>query len=295
MKRLIYTISVFLLITFFKVSAADVNQLFPYPEPPAEMTNLYQRCNFLVDKFWEKCDLKGAFSSRAKLNSAFRDWLSFMPYASADTVYQSIDRFNQHFKKDGQRAAIVAKMAEGWLYSDTASYPSDELYSRFVDAAVANKKIDSDIRKHYEAHKLILDNSSVGRVIPDIKLTRADGFTTTFSADSADYTLLLVYNPGSIDAKFARVRLSADMVLNQLNNQGVVRVVTLCNGPADTSFAVEAAAMPEKWLNVASEETSKYFDMRLDPTIYYLDKDHRIIGKHLMVDNILEAFRSMIQ
>lgn len=295
MKRIIHSIALLLLLSFSKAYAADANKLFPYPEAPQEMTNLYQRCNFLVDKFWEKCDIKGAFSSRAKLNMAFRDWLSFMPYASADTVYMSIDRFNQNFKKDGQRAAIVMQMAEGWLYSDTASYPSDELYSRFVDAAVANKKINADLRKHYEAQKLILDNSSVGKVVPDIKLTRADGTTTTFSADSANFTLLMVYNPGSMDARFAKVRLSADMVLNQLNDQGIVRVVTLRNGPADTDFAVDATSMPQNWINVASDETSKYFDIRIDPTIYYLDNEHRIIGKQLSVDNILEAFRSMIK
>lgn len=296
MKKLFLTISTFLIVVCnFNVSAADDGKLFPYPEPPEEMVNLYQRCNFFVDKFWEKCDLKGAFSSRAKLNTAFKDWLSFMPYASADTVYQAIERFNNNFKKDGQRAAIVAQMAEGWLYSDTASYQSDELYSKFVDATLANKKISSEVRKHYEAHKLILDNSSVGSTLPNIKLTRPDGSTTTFADDSTEYTLIMVYNPGSLDSRFARVRLSTDMVLNQLNDQNVVRVVTLRNGPADATFAVEATTMPENWLNVASEETSKYFDMRLDPMIYYVDKNHKIIGKQLSVDKILEAFRSMIK
>lgn len=279
-----------------KVAAVDeADRLFPYPEPPKDMMNLYERCNFLVYKFWDQCNLKSAMSSKAKLNAAFGDWLSFMPYASADTVYLAIDNFHKMFKKDGKLALEIARMAEGWLYADTAAYMSDELYSRFVDAAVANKKIPADERRRFETQKLIIDNSSVGSLLPDITLTAADGSTTSFYADSVDNTLLFVYPPDCLDCSFARVRLSADMVLNQLNDQDVVRVVTLYAGEPDAQFASTVSSFPANWINVASPETERYFDMRFKPSIFYLDKDHRIIGKHLKVDNILEAFRSLIQ
>lgn len=271
------------------------DRLFPYPEPPKDMANLYERCNYLVYKFWDQCDLKSALSSKAKLNKAFGDWLGFMPYASADTVHLAIDNFHKSFKKDGKLALEIARMAEAWLYSDTAAYLSDELYGRFVDAAVANKKIPVAERSHYEAQKLMIDNSSIGSKLPDIKLTAADGTVTSFYADSADNTLLMVYPADCLDCSFARVRLSADMVLNQLNDQGVVRVVTLFAGEPDAEFSANVASFPPKWINVASPETERYFDMRFKPSLYYLDKEHKIIGKHLKVDDILEAFRSLIK
>lgn len=280
----------------FDCSAQDnANRLFPYPEPPKDMANLYERCNYLVYKFWDQCDLKSALSSKAKLNKAFGDWLGFMPYASADTVHLAIDNFQKSFKKDGKLALEVARMAEAWLYSDTASYLSDELYGRFVDAAVANKKIPAAERSRYEAQKLIIDNSSIGSQVPDLKLTTAAGTITSFYADSADNTLLLVYPPDCLDCTFAKTHLSADLVLNQLNDQGVVRVVTVYAGEPDAAFLSTVATYPANWINVASPEAELYFDMRFKPSIYYLDKDHKIIGKHLQVDNILEVFRSLIK
>lgn len=295
MKKLISLIFTFVLLSSNYVSAQTDNRLFPYPEPPKDMTNLYERCNFLVYKFWDQCNIKSAFSSKAKLNVAFGDWLGFMPYASADTVYLAIDNFHKSFKKNGEHALEIAKMAEAWLYSDTARYRSDELYGRFVDAAVANKKIPAAERKHFEAQKLILDNSSVGSKVPDIELVKEDGTKTSFYADSADYTLLIIYEGDCLDCSFARVRLSADMVLNQLNDGGIVRVVSLYAGEPDAAFAEAVAPYPKAWLNVASPETAKYFEMRSLPAIYYLDKEHKIIGKDLVVDNILEAFRSLIK
>ncbi len=298
MKRilLIFVVLSSLVSLTTRLSAQDFSdRLFPYPEPPKDMVNLYERCNYLVYKFWDQCDLKSALSSKAKLNKAFGDWLGFMPYASADTVRLAIDNFHKSFKKNGKLALEVARMAESWLYSDTAAYMSDELYGLFVDAAVANKKLPAEDRQHYESQKLILDNSSEGSQLPDLKLTAADGTVTSFYADSAVNTLLMVYPPDCLDCSFARVRLSADMVLNQLNDQGVVRVVTLYAGEPDAAFAKAVANFPPKWINVASAETERYFDMRIKPSLYYLDKDHKIIGKHLNVDNILEAFRSMIK
>lgn len=295
MKKLLIAIAVCIIGTMQTISAQQPERLFPYPEPPEDMTNLYERCNYLVYKFWDQCDIKSAFSKKAKLNAAFGDWLSFMPYAAADTVYLAIENFHKSFKKSGEQSLAIAKMAESWLYSDSASYRSDELYSRFVDEAVSNKKIPGADRQYFQAQKLILDNSSVGKVVPDIELTKADGSKTSFYADSADYTLLFVYEDDCLDCNFARVRLSADMVLNQLNDAGIVRIISLYAGEPDAAFATAVTPFSESWINVASPETSKYFDMRAKPAIYYLDKDHRILAKELSVDNILNAFRTLIQ
>lgn len=295
MKKLLSILFTISILSSFSAGAQTDNRLFPYPEPPKDMTNLYERCTFIVYKFWEKCNIKSAFSSKAKLNAAFGDWLSFMPYASADTVFMAIDRFHDSFKKSGQQSFEVAKMAEAWLYSDSASYRSDELYKRFVDHAVVNKKIPAEERRHFEAQKLILDNSSIGSKIPDIELTKADGTKTSFYADTVTNTILIIYEPDCMDCSFARVRLSADMILNQLNRGGIIKIVSLFAGEPDAAFAEAVADYPVEWLNVASPEASKYFDMSSKPSIYYLDKDNVVVGKNLIVDNIIEAFRTLMK
>lgn len=296
MKKILLTISACIIFVMQNVAAQENNdRLFPYPEPPKDMTNLYERCNFLVYKFWDQCNIKAALSKKNKLNEAFGHWLGFMPYASADTVYLAIDNFHKSFKKSGEQSLAIAKMAEAWLYSESAQFRSDELYSRFVDAAVVNKKIPAEERRYFEAQKKILDNSSVGRKVPDIELTKADGTKTSFYADSAEFTLVFVYPPDCMDCSFARVRLSADMVINQLNDGGIVRVVSLFAGEPDASFLTAVTSFPENWLNVASPQTGEYFDMRVKPALYYLDKDHRIIAKDLSVDNIISAFHKLIK
>ncbi len=55
MKKILLTISACIIFVMQNVAAQENNdRLFPYPEPPKDMTNLYERCNFLVYKFWDQ-------------------------------------------------------------------------------------------------------------------------------------------------------------------------------------------------------------------------------------------------
>ncbi len=294
MKKLILVITTLIALGSGLLRAQNETTLFPYPQVPQDMANLYDRCNFLVDKFWERCNFKSAMSSRARLNKAFGDYIGFMPYATVDTVYMSIDRLMESVRKSAEQSAAFAEMAEAWLYSDTAQYRSDELYYRFLGHTAVNKKIPAEQRRRYEAQKRILDNSRVGATLPDIELTKADGSKTTMAADTSDYTLLFIYAPDNFDCTLARTRLSADMVLNQLNDAGIVRVMSLYAGEPDASFNAAVSAMPSGWINVASPMASEIFDLRHFPAIYYLDRNKKVLGKNLEVDNILAAFRSLM-
>ncbi|MDE7031731.1 MAG: DUF5106 domain-containing protein, partial [Muribaculaceae bacterium] len=89
MKKLIYSIFTAVALIFSigtKASAQTDNTLFTYPQAPDELTTLYQRCNYLVDHFWDRCNYSTAFLNKKKLNDAFGHWIGFMPYATADTV-----------------------------------------------------------------------------------------------------------------------------------------------------------------------------------------------------------------
>ena len=45
----------------------------------------------------------------------------------------------------------------------------------------------------------------------------------------------------------------------------------------------------------ASPEANKYFDQRVKPTIYYANKEQEILSKSLVAENLLVAFRKVLQ
>ncbi len=294
MKKIIYTlVTAVALICSLTSHAQQSERLFPYPEAPEDMTNFYERCTFLVDKFWERCNFKSAFSSKGKLTEAFGDWVSFMPYASADTVHLAVDRLLETVKKSGPQTLEVARMAERWLYSDSADFVSEEVYLPFASAAANHKKIPSEDRSYYARQVNIIGNSVVGATFLDIELTCADGTKRHALSDSTKYTLVLVASRDCTDCSLARVRLSADPALNALIEAKLLKIVYIVDGNAGDTDKSDVDSCPANWVAGVADSLGGTLEMRDNPMIYYLDKDNKIIVKNIPVDNVLNAFSSL--
>ena len=131
-----------------------------------------------------------------------------MPYASADTVYLAIDNFHKIFRKSrANNHWRSLKWPRHGCIPTPRNFVPTNCTVVLSTRQWSTKKIPAEERRYFEAQKKILDNSSVGRKVPDIELTKADGTKTSFYADSAEFTLVFVYPPDCMDCSFARVRL----------------------------------------------------------------------------------------
>lgn len=294
MKKIIFSLIAF--ISAICTQAQAPEHYFQYPEPPESLETLEERTAFLVEHFWERCNLKSAFSSRAKMQEAFGDYLSFMPYADTTVVCESVRKLIKDVKKDApSHLPTLFEIAESTLYADSAEYPIDQVYLLFANAAAKTKEVNKDSRERYALQAMQLGSSAVGNTLPNITITTSTGETKKLNDISASYILILFDDPDDSDNMMARVRLSADYSLNKLIERGDMTVVSLYAGQADQAWKDRAAGYPSNWLVAASPEASKYFDRRNRPTIYYANKNHEILSKSLVAENLLTAFRSVLQ
>lgn len=296
MKRLIYSILTAIALTFSAANTASAQSeatLFPYPTAPEELPTLYQRCNYLVDHFWDKCNLHTAFSSKQKLNDAFGYWTQFMPYATRDTVFMSIDNLIDKVKKSGPNTLTLARMAENWLWSDSAEIHSDELYLPFARAAAGHKKISGADRARFAAHVKLIENSSVGSQLPALKLTAPDGSKSLLSDIDGVNVVLFFNDPDCTECNMARVRLSADYNAKRMLEAGKLVIVSIYPGnPNDATWLAAATEYPESWITVAAPDADEYFDLRETPVIYLVNS--KVIKlKNVPLDNLLNGLRAI--
>lgn len=269
---------------------------FPYPTVPDNLTTLQERTNYLVDHFWEHCNWKSAFSSKAKLQQAFVDYASFMPYAAAENVHASIDALLKQLEKNPAGLLSMAEMAEATFYSDTAALECDECYLPFARAVADCKKLSKADRSRFEWQAGILGSSQVGMDAPDFAFTRPDGTTGRLSdAAAGAYVLLFFNDPDCSDCELARVRLQADVNLNDLIDRGLMKVVSVYPGEPDEAWREAAKTYSGRWTVGASPDIDTVYDMRRSPTIYYLNGQHKILSKTFVIDNLLTAFRQVNQ
>lgn len=271
-----------------RIDDPDAGRLFPYPVVPDSKITLDQRCNYLVYHFWDRANIKQSFSTIDKLREAFGDWASFMPHATADTVMLSINNYIKAVEKaDAKRVPDMVKIAEHWFQGDSAEYASDALFLPFCQAGAKSKKTDAATRARYGRRAKILECSGIGSRVPNLQFVDAEGEVHGLDDVLASRVVLFFADPDCTDCSLAKARLAADYNLKSLVDKGLVKVVVLYDKESDWQQA--AKSCPETWVTGASDSIDEYFDLISQPTIYYVDGRHRVLGKNMDVDTLLST------
>lgn len=263
---------------------------FPLPEVPADLTTLNDRADYLVEHYWDRCNMKSAFSARDKMAGAFSTYLELMPLASADVVMESIDRFLKSIKKNHEGTAFIITRAEAELYSDSAQYQSDEVFLRFLAAARDCKKLDSDTKKRYAQLESRLSASQLGAKMPDMPITLTDGTRSSMHSiidgDTTSITIVYLPDPAHINASMDRTRLEADSRIRNFIADGVLKFVVLYPASGDAAWMSYIQGTPSEWIAGASPEADALLDRRVYPGFYVLDRAGVIRYKNLDIDNM---------
>lgn len=285
MKKIIT--SLLFIIATLPIYADDI--FFQYPQAPENLTTLSQRANYVVEHFWDKCNLKSAFSSRDKMTKAFRDYITYMQFAAKDTTISSINNLIKAVQKTPKNMLTLGEIAEETLYGDSAMFWSDELYLYFANAVINTKKLSKAEKARYKHHSTVLTNSMVGSKLPNFTFTTPKGEKVEFDSVNAPAIILFFNDIECADCQLAKVRLATNINLNKLINNGVIKIVTIYPGEPSKEWETEVESYPNNWIIGANEEIYDMFDMRTSPTIYQLDDKHTIIAKNLNVEGIISV------
>ena len=285
MKKII--ISLLFIIATLPIYADDI--FFQYPQAPENLTTLSQRANYVVEHFWDKCNLKSAFSSRDKMTKAFRDYITYMQFAAKDTTISSINNLIKTVQKTPKNMLTLGEIAEETLYGDSAMFWSDELYLYFANAVINTKKLSKAEKARYKHHSTVLTNSMVGSKLPNFTFTTPKGEKVEFDSVNAPAIILFFNDIECADCQLAKVRLATNINLNKLIDNGVIKIVTIYPGEPSNEWKAEVESYPNNWINGANENIYDMFDMRTSPTIYQLDDKHTIIAKNLNVEGIISV------
>lgn len=285
-----FIVSLFTFFAFFSTMSAqqtDSQKFFELPIVPDSIQSLQRRCDYMLTHYWDFCDLKKSFSARDKMADAFDLYLTFMPYASADVVFKSVDDFISRISKKAEDVDFVASMAEAKIYSDSAEYQSEQLYQYIIDGLLKTKKMSKEMRPYYEKQSRILANSREGVIMPAFDYVGTDGLRHSFQVDPANMmTVVMFVTPGETDSNMARLRLSADIKTNELINAGRVKIACITVDKSDTP-------LPETtgWLTGYGENIADQFVVKTTPTFYLLDSGSKIVKRDTDVEPLLNVMQ----
>ena len=286
----------FLFATLPMVVAQEINDvvketpktLFEYPQAPDTIKSFQDRANFVVIRFWNKFDLSKPIKDELAFEIAFQDYLEFFPHAHKTVVINSIKDLMNKAQSNKANFELLGRLAEKNMYSNDAIFPSDEAYLPFAEAMVKSKSLKKKDREYYAKQIVKINQNVVGALCPELGVVTVDGEKRKLSELIGDKMTILYFTDGEcIDCMISKVRLSTNVTLNSLIEQGDVKVVCIVPKKYTAEWASEARTWANNWEIVTSEDALDVFDVRISPSVFVLNEQKCIANKNITVDMLL--------
>ncbi len=265
----------------------EVQSLFEYPVAPETLPDITSKSNYLVENFWSKFDFSQKSVAQVALNHAMGVYTTPMRWADQAVVDKSLATLFKKLSKSPTLLYQFTKAAEETIYSEDADVWIDEVYMKFLDAMLANKKI-SDVRKaKYKAQRLALGNSLKGKVLPHFKYVSVENYPREFET-VAPLTLLEFGSPSCTDCRMTKLKLDTNSRISKMVEQGKLDIYFIVpDADSEDCWQTQLAEYPKDWHVGAGEGLDELYDLRMTPSLYLLTSDGVIIEKNCPVEEMI--------
>lgn len=293
MKK-ISLILIFIICFFIKVQAQgiiEISPLFEYPVAPENIESLEEKCNYLVKNFWNEFNFKKKEPiDQYALNEAFGVYVTPMRYASKKESEQSVDKLISKISGNQTLLLQFTKAAEENLYGPRADFWSDELYLKFLDALIKNKKISDSRKEKYIHQAYSLRESQKGNMAPSFEFIDKEGNKKNYFPMSTP-TMLIFGNPDDTDWRLSRLKMDSNFNLSDALAKGKVNILYIVTAPIENWYS-NISNYNSRWTLGSASDQNFIYDTRLNPSIYIIGADGKIINKFMApevaVNSILE-------
>lgn len=276
-----------------------VTPLFEYPMAPDDLPDISARSNWLMEHFWDNMNFSQGAVSQVALNHAFKVYTVPMQWADKTIVHKSVDALLAKIKKNPTMLVQFTKAAEDNLYAPEAEIWIDDIYLKFVDALLAEKKVPQSRKMRYEYQRGPLARTLTGQPMPPIPYTAVilTGDTTaTVVQYTKPYNLVVFGDPTCSDCKIAKMHIETSAVIQRLMADGKLALYYIV--PDDEGVEncyVWLSSYPEMWMRGAGTALDETIDMRLTPTLYLMDGNGIILEKHLGAEVMIQRIAQRVQ
>lgn len=270
-----------------------VDPLFEYPVAPEELSEFSDKCNWLVDNFWNPLDLKAKDAvDQAKLNHAFKVYATTCQYADRDKVTVAVDKLMKNLQKNPILLFQMTKAAEETIYGPRAEFWIDELYAKILSSALASKKFPNSKRTRYELQLKQLENSMVGRNPARFEFERANGEPAQYFP-MATPTIIIFGDPDCDECRMGKLKMQSNVEFSKAVNDGKINVLFIIPDPEE-GWQGQVADFPKNWSVGASDNVADIYDIREVPEVYVIDSEGIVANKHINVIKAMSTALSLI-
>lgn len=275
----------------FSQQVIEIEPLFEYIQAPEDLSSLQEKSDYLVEHFWDNMDFKTKDAvDQTALNHAFKVYSTPLRFSDKNKASVSVDKLIATLSKNPLLLLQFTKAAEENIFGPRADAWIDEVYEKFLQALIKNKKIPQARKDKYVKQLAMLENSTLGAKAPKFSFKDINGTEATYFP-MATPTILIFGDPKNSDWRISRLRMETNTALTQAVDKGKINVLFIVPDYIE-GWQNEVSNYPKGWKVGCGDKLGDILDLRAASGLYFasvwfVDSEGNIVSKNAPLDVVV--------
>lgn len=286
------------------VLVLNSNPLFPVPEIPKGINEERDRAIYLANHYWDLFP----FSDNSLIDKpditeqGFVDYIHVLNYIPYDKACNSIKRMLNKAQVNPIMYTYFASLYQKYFYDPNSPFRNEELYIPVLEVLLKSKILSPENNERYTFHKEMIHKNRVGNKAADFEYTLMNGEEKRMHKLKSNYMILLFTNPDCTTCKQVMDEINNSEILKPVFsrnsfNRNMLTVLSIFPDSDIVNWYKAQDWMSQKnWINGYDKymalTNKRIYDIKAIPTIYFLDKNKRILLKDTSIEEIESFFKS---
>lgn len=261
---------------------AAAQDKFPMVTIPEEVTDPMQRARYLSDHFWDNVDFSTA--SDALIEEGLSELLPILRIVDYEAVTASWTAAVKRAEEAKTGVAHLLAVCSRVLNDPALGSYDEERYRSLLHVALVSKKISKAEKEPFQRELVMLEVNNPGSAATDFEMVTADGAKMKLSEVESPVTVVFLYEPGAVNSKLERFRLSQARITNYLMQAGGLKIVAVACTADSAVWEKNRSDIPTEWVSgydASGEITGEgLYDLRVMPRLYLLDEKKVVLLKN---------------
>jgi thiol-disulfide isomerase/thioredoxin len=264
----------------------QTKRTFPMITVPVIYADPTARAEYLAMHYWDRFDFNDtAYVGSAALVSeqAIVDYITVLRYASYPVICDGLKHLMDKAEKYPAMYAYFSSQMEHYLFDAGSSLRNDEFYIPVLEHIVASDSLNEPRKIRPNLLLAQLRKNRPGTQAANIHYATASGIKASLHDLKSEYILVMFHNLNCGNCKELTAQIEASPVTGEMQKRKKLTILAVYPGQEVEAWRKHLAEMPSSWVNgydygmeIENQET---YVLRIIPTLYLLDKNHRVIIK----------------
>ena len=272
-------------------------ETLPLPDVPATLREPTERANYIVGHFWDAMEWSDTLRSHQRdfMEQNFSNYISVFPYAEEVVREEAVTELLKKAEADGGAYRLLADVADHYLYDVSSPMYNEDYYILFAEK-VSQSALMGEAERLRIARRLEMakKNRPNMKAMDFSYITREGKRSALHKTKVENFLLLVFYDPECEHCKEVMNELKSSPLLTVKVKEGSVAVLAVYADGDKELWEETADGLPKEWtVSFGSDDIVEkgLYSMRVMPTMYLLDSQHRVVLKDPSLAVLLDYLR----